>query len=101
VGSLLDLTVYVRVLDFLAQRQGSRGLPSWLAVTTEWADSHGLDEPAREYFLSGVTRLAGDPHAGGDWESRARDEELDRLVWTFWRAWVDTYGPLHPRGPGT
>lgn len=95
----VDLRMYARLLDFLAEDARGResGQPFWREATNAWAHEQlRLEGDELEYFLAAVTRLGGHPWKGNDWDAMADDEDLDRLVWTFHRAWVDRYGPLYP-----
>ena len=96
----VDLELYVEILDYLTERQpvreGKFTAPRWSEALNDWARGRGLEGERLEYFAGGVTRLAGHPWKAGPWEDEPRDEELDMLVWTYHRVWVDRYGPVYP-----
>jgi hypothetical protein len=90
MSDLLDLSLYVEIGDFLDMRTAA-GIIGGGQAASEWARDYGLEEDDLDYFMLGNARLAGHPK-GEDWEQRARRPDLDKLVWTFHRAWVDRCG---------
>lgn len=97
---LLDLRLYVDTVDVLqAQAEewhNEAGAPSYVHAVRAWCQRLELSDEEREYVLEGLMRLAGNYIKGGGWETRPPEPELDVRLWTFYRAWVDHYGPFYP-----
>jgi hypothetical protein len=90
VSDLLDLNLYVEVGDFLDELTAEGEIGAGEAAL-RWCDKRGLEGDDLDYFMLGNARLTGHPK-GEDWELRPRRADLDGLVWTFHRAWVDRCG---------
>lgn len=96
-NAVVDLELYIRVLDYLSERALSEGeSQAWADISHDWATGHGLTGDELAYFGLGITRLGGHPWKGEDWEQLDRRPDLDVLVWTFHRAWTDMHGYLYP-----
>jgi hypothetical protein len=87
---LLDLNLYVEMGDFLDELTAQGEIGGGEAAFA-WCRHHGLDRDDLDYFMLGNARLTGHPK-GEDWEARPRRVDLDRLVWTFHRVWIDRCG---------
>lgn len=90
MSDLLDLNLYVEIGDFIDDRTREGEIGAGEAAL-RWARERGLEDDDLDYFMLGNARLAGHPK-GEDWEERPRRPELDKLVWTFNRAWIDRCG---------
>lgn len=91
---MIELGHYVQLMDFFEEleAQGPHGAGE---VAVKWTETIlNLDSEDERYVLRGIDRLAGHPDGWG-WEEEETRSDLDPLVWTFHRAWVDRYGRVH------
>ena len=105
---MIDLRLYIQTIELLqavaaerAPEHVDRGIDPATHAPRVWAESlheflamcelRGRD---RDYVALGVGRIAGHPWKAGNWETLAADEDLDRFIWTFHRAWIDSHSSV-------
>jgi hypothetical protein len=87
----LDLRSYVGVLDHLDWLEAAApGFGAGIAART-WLQRQALAASDADYVYKGFARLLGHPE-GVEWELLPEDTDLDRRLWTLYRAWTDRYG---------
>jgi hypothetical protein len=90
---MIDLARYVHLMDLLEDLE-TKGPHGAGEAAGKWLETLGLSREDERYVFDGINRLAGHPDGWG-WEKGEAQPDLDPLVWTFHRAWVDRYGWEH------
>ena len=90
---MIDLNLYIQIIQFFQEWELEHRTFGGGEAAFEWASRQGLSEDDLGYVLQGAERLTGRwSREPTEWELLDRRPHLDRLVWTFHRAWIDRYG---------
>lgn len=90
---MIDLDLYVRLVDWFDELELSGEFMGGGEAVFKWFFDHEAMERSVElaYLLAGAARLMGHPK-GLEWDEFDRRPDLDAILWTFHRVWIDRYG---------
>jgi hypothetical protein len=88
--NVIDLRLYASVIEYFQNAEAEERAFGVGEIAYWWAIDR-MNETEVSYFTHGVARLAGHSKGGG-WEERDPLPDIDQMIWTFHRAWVDRYG---------